>query len=54
MAGTINFDLQTYSRLKKEYQQAVDNKMEMFMFDGHDLLTDYAKYLIEYLITKFN
>ena len=54
MSGTINFDLQTYSRLKKEYQRSVDNNVEVFVFDGHELLTEYAKYLIEYLTTKFN
>ncbi len=26
---------------------------EMFVFDGNDFLTSYAKYVIEYLKTKF-
>jgi hypothetical protein len=54
MAGVINFDIPTYQRLKKEYQRSVDNKVEVFVFEGHELLTEYAKYLIEYLTTKFN
>jgi len=54
MADIINFDLQTYGRLKKEYQRSVDNNIEVFVFEGHELLTEYAKYLIEYLTTKFN
>jgi len=54
MAGTISFDLPTYQRLRKEYQRSVDNNVEVFVFEGHELLTSYAKYLIEYLTTKFN
>jgi len=53
MAGTLSFDKATYQRLKKEYQKSVDNNIEMFIFDGHELLTAYAKYLIEYLKSKF-
>jgi hypothetical protein len=53
MAGTLSFDKVTYQRLKKEYQKSVDNNIEMFIFDGHELLTAYAKYLIEYLKSKF-
>lgn len=53
MAGTLSFDVLTYQRLKKEYQRSVDNKVEIFIFDGHELLTSYAKYLIEYLKSKF-
>jgi len=54
MAGVINFDIPTYQRLKKEYQRSVENNVEVFVFEGHELLTEYAKYLIEYLTTKFN
>ena len=53
MAGTLSFDKVTYQRLKKEYQKSVDNKIEVFIFDGHELLTAYAKYMIEYLKSKF-
>lgn len=53
MAGTLSFDKITYQRLKKEYQLSVDNNVEVFVFDGHELLTNYAKYMIEYLKSKF-
>ena len=35
--------------LEKRYAKAVENKEEKFTFEGHELLTRYAKYLIEYL-----
>jgi len=53
MAGTLSFDKVTYQRLKKEYQRSVDNNVKVFVFDGHELLTNYAKYMIEYLKSKF-
>jgi hypothetical protein len=36
-------------RFKVEYQKAVDNKKESFVFEGNEFVTGYAKYLIEYL-----
>ncbi len=44
---TINKD--TLKRLKTEYAVAVNLKKESFLFDGTELLTKYAKYLIEYM-----
>ena len=38
--------------LQKLYDEAVASKKEQFVFQGHDLLTAYAKYLLEYLHTK--
>jgi hypothetical protein len=49
----MTFTIDTYNRLKKEYNNARQNNLEIFTFDGHELLTDYAKYMIEYLKTKF-
>lgn len=46
------FDRPKYERLKARYAQAVAAHEEVFTFEGHDYLTSYAKYLIEYL-TKF-
>jgi hypothetical protein len=40
-------------RLRKDYEKAVNAKAERFEFDGIPLVTDYAKYLLEYLDTKF-
>ncbi len=34
--------------LKKRYELAVADKEETFEFQGEELLTEYAKYLIEY------
>lgn len=54
MAGTINFTPDKFKQLKNEYNQAVQEGKTVFMFDGqHELLVDYAKYLIQYLETKF-
>ena len=49
----MTFTLDTYQRLKNEYNKSVQNNLEVFTFDGHELLTDYAKYLIEYLSSNF-
>jgi hypothetical protein len=53
MSNTISVDKSTFLRLKKEYQNAVNTSKNTFMFDGNELLTDYAKYLIEYLTPMF-
>jgi hypothetical protein len=50
---TINFDREKLRRLKTAYDRAVKQGNESFMFDGNELLTAYAKYLIEYLTDKF-
>ena len=49
----MTFTFTTYLELKKEYMKARQSKKEMFVFYGHELLTDYAKYMIEYLGSKF-
>ena len=38
-----------FQRLKKLYAVAVAEGQEIFVFKGQELLTAYAKYLIEYL-----
>lgn len=53
MSNTLSVDKSTFSRLKNEYQNAVDTSKNTFMFDGHELLTNYAKYLIEYFTPMF-
>jgi hypothetical protein len=42
-----------YQKLKSEYDVAVKNKIEIFTFEGEELLTDYAKYLLQWLQPKF-
>lgn len=51
---TIIFDYQTFSQLKKDYRNAVENKKETFLFQGTELLTEYAKFIIEYLTSRMN
>jgi hypothetical protein len=49
MAGTINFTKESLLKLKDAYALAVTEGRDQFTFEGHELLTSYAKYLIEYL-----
>lgn len=49
----MEFTIEVYDRLKVEYDKARQNNLDTFTFDGHELLTDYAKYLIQFLQTKF-
>ena len=51
--ASFSVDKETYVRLEKEYNDAVKNNVSVFIFDGHEFLTDYAKYLIEYLKPNF-
>jgi hypothetical protein len=54
MSNAITFDQPTYQKLKTEYSKAKSDNIEIFVFQGHELLTDYAKYLLEYLESKMN
>jgi hypothetical protein len=55
MMKNISFDEKCFEQLKKEYRKAVEEGKESFIFDDkHELVTDYAKYLIEYLSYKFD
>lgn len=51
--ASLSVNKDTYIRLKKEYDNSVKNNISVFLFDGHELLTEYAKYLIEYLKPNF-
>jgi hypothetical protein len=43
----------SYNDLKKEYDKAVKNKQETFVFLGeYELVVDYAKYLLQYMETQ--
>jgi TRAP-type C4-dicarboxylate transport system substrate-binding protein len=53
MSNTILFNKTTFLSLKNEYQNAVETSKNTFMFEGNQLLTNYAKYLIEYLTPTF-
>jgi hypothetical protein len=47
--GEITFTRAKLERLKKAYDRARLKGEHQFMFEGKALLTNYAKYLIEYL-----
>lgn len=49
-----SFDKDDFIRLKDEYEKALALQKEQFVFDKQVLLVSYAKYLIEYLESKFN
>lgn len=49
---SINFNAEKLEELKKLYLNAVTTGSEVFIFDGSEIITTYAKYLIEYLSEK--
>jgi len=49
----IMFDPPMLNRLKKAYDKATSESKDMFAFEGNDYITNYAKYLIEYLEERF-
>jgi len=40
---------ETYKKLKRAYEKAKKQNKTMFMFDGNQLLVDYAKYLLQFM-----
>jgi len=50
----IFFTRKSFERFRAEYQLARDAQQDSFMFEGHEVLVAYAKYMIEYLEAKFN
>lgn len=53
---TITFDRNSLARLKRIYNKALKDgktKNDVIKFEGNDLLIGYAKYLIEYLESRF-
>jgi phage anti-repressor protein len=45
---TIN----NYNHFKKSYDLALNEGKEVFIFEGSEVLTDYAKYVIQYFESK--
>lgn len=45
----MTFDENDYLAFRKLYRQAVANKEKEFVFKGQEFLTDYAKYVLQYL-----
>lgn len=56
ITGTVIIDWtpDLLRKFKREYNKAVKTGAEQFTFDDHDFVTDYAKYLIEYLEGRFH
>ena len=40
-------------KLRRHYELAVKDEAESFSFEGHELLVQYAKYLLDYLEGKW-
>ena len=53
MSQETNFALPEHAKkLKKLYLKAVEEKTESFNFRGQEVMTNYAKYLIQHLETN--
>lgn len=50
----ISFTYASFEQFKEVYRRAVDYKDNSFVFDDREFLTDYAKYVIQYLQPKFD
>ena len=44
---------ESYLELKRQYENAVSEGSEQFTFQGVELLTTFAKYLLEFLENRF-
>ena len=51
--NSANFTKDKYLELKELYEQAIENNKDTITIDGQVLLTNYAKYLLEYLAMVF-
>ena len=51
--NTLNFDKPLYEKFKKAFADAKAAGQTQLIFDGNNILTDYAKYMLEYLKPKF-
>ena len=49
----IQFDQKKTTKLRSQYEVARAKEEAQFVFEGHVLLTAYAKYLLEYLDERF-
>jgi len=49
----IQFNKESAKRLKERYDLAVIRKEKIFMFDDHEFLTEFAKYVLQYLENRW-
>lgn len=53
MIVDMKFDQKDVQGLRSAYDSAVQKGLMVFDFKHHEVLTSYAKYLLEYLETRF-
>lgn len=53
MKNTNNINI-NINKLQKKYDKAVKDNLYSFTYDGAEILTSYAKYLLEYLKMEQN
>ena len=47
--STYEFTEEAFEKFKKLYEKSAQENKESFEFDGHEVLTLYAKYVIEFI-----
>ena len=52
MPNELTLNKQGLISLKKSYEKAVKSKKKSFRFDGKEMVTGYAKHVIDYLEVK--
>lgn len=52
--NAVNFTPKKRDALRKEYDQAVEESKDSFVFDGNEFVTDYAKHLLRYLDGQYD
>jgi hypothetical protein len=52
--GCIELSVESYNKLKKAYEEAVEEKQDIFFFGKEELVTNYAKYLLIYMKDRLN
>jgi hypothetical protein len=50
--SVITFTEESFVVFQQSYESAVKNHQSSFFFDGKEFLTDYAKYVIQYVQLK--
>lgn len=58
MTANVSLTKHSLQRLRNRYREAVNNKEDSFVFDfgdgvGREMLTNYAKYMIEFAEHQF-
>jgi len=49
----MEFTDEKTQQLRDEYNKAVEQGKDSFTFHGRELVTDYAKYLLQYLTGQY-